>query len=291
MPTPNGAVLTIVTGVGYVGRRVLAALPRSTRLGLSRSPNTADTRLLDLDSDTPALPEMPAAYDVIYTVPPRRKGNDDLRLQTFLDLLPGPPRRFVYLSTSGVYGDCQGRRVDESTPTNATTPRAKRRVDAERRLIAYCRHNGTRLVVLRVPGIYGPGRLGLDRIRESNALLAEEDANPGNRIHVDDLARCCIAALAVDTVEGIFNVGDGDDRSSTWFAMELARQAGLDAPPVVSRARAEKTFSDKRLSFLRESRRLDLAKMRSELNVDVHYADAADGIAASLKEEPAQNVK
>lgn len=285
MPAPNGDHLTIVTGVGYVGRRVLAALPNERRLGLSRSPEKAQTRQLDLDDTRARLPKLPQNFNVIYTVPPPRKGDEDLRLQAFLDRLPRPPQRFVYLSTSGVYGDCQGRSVDELTPTNATTPRARRRVDAERRLIAYCRHSGARLVILRVPGIYGPGRLGLERIRSGEPVLTEEDANPGNRIHVDDLTACCIAALSVDATENIINVGDGDERSSTWFAKELARQAGLDEPPVVSRASAEQTFSDKRLSFLRESRRLDLTKMRTELGVAVRYEDAADGIAASLKEE------
>lgn len=286
MSAPEGEPLNVVIGVGYVGRRVLAALPEQRRLGLSRSPVGPDTKKLDLDDASIALPDLPPDFTVIYTVPPSRKGEEDLRLQAFLDSLRRPPERFVYLSTSGVYGDCQGRSVDEATPTNATTPRARRRVDAERRLIAYCRHNGTRLVILRVPGIYGPGRLGLERIRAAEPVLAEEDANPGNRIHVDDLATCCIAALGVDGTECIINVGDGDERSSSWFAIELARQAGLDAPPLVDRARAEQTFSDKRLSFLRESRRLDLTKMRTVLGVTARYGDAADGIAASLKEEP-----
>lgn len=285
MPTRAEAPMTVVAGVGYVGRRLLTALPAKARLGLSRTPASPETQALDLDDEPAAGLELPSPCQLVYTVPPHRGSDDELRLKRFLRLLREPPLRIVYLSTSGVYGDCEGRRVDELSATNAQSPRARRRVDAEQRLFAFREQNGTPLVILRVPGIYGPGRLGLDRLRNGEPMLDERDANPGNRIHVDDLVACCIAALAAGVPSGIYNVGDGDERSSTWFAGELARQAGLDAPPVISRDRAEATFSERRLSFLRESRRLDLAKMHALLGVTAKYTDAADGIAASLKEE------
>ena len=83
---------------------------------------------------------------------------------------------------------------------------------------------------------------------------------------------------------GIYNVGDGDNRSSSWFTFEIARQAGLPVPPCVSREEAEKTFSPMRLSFLRESRIVDVTKMRETLGYHPAFADPADGIAASLAE-------
>ena len=86
-------------------------------------------------------------------------------------------------------------------------------------------------------------------------------------------------------VEGVFNVGDGDERSSTWFAGEVARQTGLPVPPEVSRQQAEATFSERRLSFLRESRRVDTSRMRSILGVTPRYANPEDGIRASLDAE------
>lgn len=282
---PADAPMTVVVGVGYVGRRLLAALPAKSRLGLSRSPAGPDTQTLDLDDKSAARLELPSPCQLVYTVPPHRDSDDDPRLARFLDLLREPPQRIVYLSTSGVYGDCEGRRVDELAATNAQSPRARRRVAAEQQLFAYREQTGTPVLVLRVPGIYGPGRLGLERIQKGEPMLDEGDANPGNRIHVDDLAACCIAALVVDVPPGIYNVGDGDERSSTWFASELAKQAGLEAPPLISRDRAAETFSERRLSFLRESRRLDLAKMHTLLGVTAEYTDAAEGIAASLKEE------
>ena len=124
----------------------------------------------------------------------------------------------------------------------------------------------------------------IEAIRNRSPLIDETEAKPGNRIHVDDLVAACCAAVDPAVPAGLFNLGDGDERSSTWFALEVARQSGLQAPPVVSRAEAEATFSPMRLSFLRESRRVDTQRMREVLGVSPRYADAADGVRASLEE-------
>ena len=228
---------------------------------------------------------LPGNYSVLYTAPPSPVHDTDLRLERLLRMLDPAPRRLVYISTTGVYGDCGGERVSEERPVNPQSGRARLRVAAERAAAAWCERHGTQLVVLRVPGIYGPGRLGVERVQAGAANIREADANPGNRIHVDDLVRCCEAAMAETAAAGIYNVGDGDHRSATWFASEVARQFGLEAPPVISREQAEREFSPMRLSFLGESRRIDTTKMRRVLGVTPRYADAADGIAASLEHD------
>ncbi len=273
--------MTLFVGAGYTGARVLARLPDAVALGRSRA---GDERL-DLDRDEPLAMTLPAAYAVIYAVPPASDQPGDPRLARFLALLPHPPARIVYLSTTGVYGDRGGERVDERSEPHPDSARAERRLAAERLLAAWCTETGATAVVLRVPGIYGPGRLGTERLRDALPVIRDEDANPGNRIHVDDLATCCIAALSPAVPDGIYNVGDGDHRSGTWFTNEVARQAGLPPPPAISLAEAQKTFSPMRLSFLAESRVVDTTKMREVLGVTPRYANAADGIAASLNEE------
>ncbi|MGI9232834.1 MAG: NAD-dependent epimerase/dehydratase family protein [Woeseiaceae bacterium] len=281
-------ILTFVTGTGYTGRRVVDRLPADAAIGLSRSAMDADRRIELLDLDTAAaLPvALPSAYAVIYTVPPTGPAPDS-RLERFLALLQPPPSRFVYFSTTGVYGDCAGNTVSETTPVDAGNKRAQRRVAAEEQLSEWIAARDSELVILRTPGIYGPGRLGIERIQAGMPVISEAEANPGNRIHVDDLATCCIAALSNDVPAGIYNVGDNDHRSSTWFTGEVARQTGLSLPPEISREQARAEFSPQRLSFLSESRRVDTTKMREVLGVAPRYANPEDGIRASLAEESA----
>lgn len=281
-------MFTLVVGTGYTGRRVLDLLPADSVMGLSRSAVDTDrpVKTLDLDTASAAPVELPARYAVIYTVPP--KGDPpDRRLQRLLSMLVPAPARFVYISTTGVYGDRGGQAVSEATPVNPSNARSARRVAAEALLAEWSSDNDCELIVLRAPGIYGPGRLGLERIEAGLPVICEDSANPGNRIHVDDLTSCCIAALSAGAPAGIYNVGDNDHRSPTWFTGEVARQSGLPAPPQISLEQAKREFSPQRLSFMTESRRVDTTKMRRVLGVTPRYSNPEDGIASSLAEESA----
>ncbi len=276
-------MLTIVTGTGYTGRRILSMLPADSVIGLSRSAIDTDrvVHVFDLDASA-ALPlELPQDYAVIYTVPPAA-GPADRRLSHLLPLLQPAPARFIYISTTGVYGDRGGATVTEATPVHPESDRARRRVAAEELLRDWALETSCKLIILRAPGIYGPGRLGIERIEAGMPVLDEESAHPGNRIHVDDLVTCCIAALARHVPAGLYNVGDGDHRTSTWFTNEVARQLDLPPPPQISRHRAEQEFSTQRMSFLRESRIVDTSKMRDVLGVTPRYANPEEGIRASL---------
>ena len=274
--------MTSVVGTGYTGARLLR-LDAAIR-GISRSvPEGIEaSRITVIDLDGSAGP-IPGDDILIYTVPPGGEHGDE-RLARFLSALDRPPSRFVYISTTGVYGNRDGERVFEADPVNPQTERAQRRVAAEQQLANYTASNDTQLVILRVPGIYGPGRLGLDRIRAGEPVLRGEDANPGNRIHVDDLAAICLRAADGDVPAGIYNVGDGDPRSSSWFTRETARLAGLPSPPAVNRDEAARVFSPMRLSFLNESRTIDTTRLRDIMGYTPRYADATDGIRASLNE-------
>lgn len=279
---------TVIAGSGYTGKRVAARLPAGTVSVVTRSAQSlpdVDVQLADLDHGKTDLISLPAPCALLYTVPPPTRGEDDPRLARFLSRIEPAPLRLVYLSTSGVYGDRRGETVTEADAPNPATPRAKRRIAAEALLTEWCTAHGTALLILRVPGIYGPGRLGLDRLRDSGEVLRDEDSGPGNRIHVDDLAGCCVTALTGDAPAGIYNMGDGDHRSTTEFSRLLAEIAGLPEPDAISLAEAESRWSAMRLSFARESRRVDTTRMREVLGYVPRYADPADGIRASLVEE------
>lgn len=258
-----------VIGAGYVGQRVISQLHDPATIVLGRSTS------LDLDADGPLPITLPAKYRVLYTVPPAPQLEKDLRLARLLDLLDPLPERFIYISTTGVYGDCGGAFVVEESKTQPLTDRARRRIAAETLLQAWAAEHAVHHKILRTPGIYGPGRLGLERLRKMQPLINEAEASPGNRIQVDDLVDCCITALRGDAPAGIYNLGDGDHRTSTWFKKEVARQAGLPAPPEVKR----ETQVHKNQG---ESRRVGTQRMHEILGVTPKYANAEDGIRASL---------
>ena len=276
---------TLVIGVGYVGGRVLASSAEGSCIGLSRSPvdEPQPVEVFDLDGSGPIPLEFGAEYSILYTVPPFAGSDSDERLQRFVGRLEPSPACFVYISSTGVYGDSDGALVNEGSIARPTTDRARRRLAAEQILQSWSESHSVRLCILRVPGIYGPDRLGIERVQERRPVIRESDSHPGNRIHVDDLVSCCLAALDNENAAGLFNVGDGDFRSSTWFAQEVARQAGLPALPEISRNEAARVFPARRMSFLSESRRIDARRMREVLGITPRYADAADGIRASLQ--------
>ena len=258
----------VVIGAGYVGKRLLQRLDDSKNIELGRSSS------LNLDSDQTLPIRLPDSYRLLYTVPPSPEHDHDVRLQNLLGMLQRPPERFTYISTTGVYGDHQGGIVGELSALLATSDRAKRRLSAESILRVWAQQQGVALTILRTPGIYGPARLGIERIRNGEPLICESDAHPGNRIHVDDLVSCCIAALRSNAAADIYNVGDGDHRSPTLFSKEVARQAGLKMPPEVSREETGKLAA--------ESRIVDTTRMQEQLGVNPKYANAEDGIRASL---------
>ncbi len=277
---------TIVVGTGYTGRRLLRSLPPDAVTGLSRS-RPADTdaweiRELLLDGTPPAL-ALPERYTLVYTVPPATDAERDYRLEGLLAALTPSPRRIVYLSTTGVYGNQDGRVVTEQTPVSPQTERARRRVAAETALAEFGQKTGSEITILRVPGIYGPDRVMIDAVRSGEPVLDEAFANPGNRIHVDDLVAACRAAMDPAVSPGLYNLGDGDLRSSTWVAQTTAALLGLPPLPTIDLETAKERFSPMRLSFLNESRIVDTTRMREVLGVTPRYANAEDGIRASLE--------
>jgi nucleoside-diphosphate-sugar epimerase len=237
---------------------------------------------LDLDDprQTPLLLDGQLVY---YSVPPDPHGEQDARVERFLAQIEGHPKRLIYLSTTGVYGDHGGAEVDEETPATPLSPRARRRVAAETSLRSWADGRQVSWCILRVAGIYGPDRLPLERLRRGEPAIAPAESTPTNRIQVEDLVSACVAAgLAPGADRRVVNVADGSDDSSTAFLQRVARITGLPAPPLVSRAEAQRTFSASSWSFLGESRRVLNRRLREDLGVQLAYEDLDAGIRASL---------
>jgi nucleoside-diphosphate-sugar epimerase len=292
----NERAHVLIVGCGYVGRRLAHALQTEYQVtATTRSAERAaalkgagiEASILDLDRvrSSSQIPERLDQAAIFYLAPPPGSGESDLRLDRFFQIATVPPQTFVYLSTTGVYGDTKGALVDESTPVRPITDRARRRVSAEEMVRVWCTERHVRRVVLRVPGIYGPGRLPLERLRKAEPTLREEDAGVTNRIHVDDLVAACVAAVRNPEARGVYNVTDGTAHSSTQFLDRVAAIAHLPAPPRVSMDEAQLTFSPERLSFLNESRRISNDRMLVNLGVRLRYAQMDEGIRQAVEEE------
>jgi nucleoside-diphosphate-sugar epimerase len=215
-----------------------------------------------------------APFAVAHFAPPPSEGRDDPRTQKLIAALTRArsiPQHFVYISTSGVYGDCAGARVTEMRPRRAQTPRARRRVAAEDRLRDWAKRYGVKLAILRAPGIYAETRLPLDRIRQGTPVLTADDDVFTNHIHAEDLARAVVAALFRAKPNRAYNVtDDAEMKMGGWFDA-VADAYHLPRPPRVSWEEAEKRIAPLLLSFMSESRRLVNTRMKRELRVRLRY--------------------
>lgn len=283
----------LVVGCGDVARRAFPALAERYRVtALLRSPDaplapgSIAARRGDLDLPGTLASLAGAADRVLHLAPPGESGNRDARtanLVAALDNAEMLPRRVVYISTSGVYGDCGGDLVDETRPVNPQTDRAARRVDAERQLLGWGAARGVEVLVLRVPGIYAANRLPLERLRKGTAALVAAEDVYTNHIHADDLAAICVAALEHGTPGGVYNASDDSVMKMGEYFDLVADSFGLPRPPRVTRAAAAERMSPMLLSFMNESRRLVNVRMKQELGVRLHYPTVREGVAAATQ--------
>lgn len=285
----------LIIGCGDVVRRVLPQLLRRWRVyALVRE---HDQRLAALgvtqivgDLDCPSSLRRLAgiAHGVIHSAPPPDQGNDDPRTRRLLAALGrgSLPRHLVYISTSGVYGDCRGARVDECHRGMPATGRARRRLAAEGRLRRFGAVSGCRVSVLRAPGIYAGDRLPLERLRRGTPVFAAGEDSYTNHIHAEDLGRACIAALRCGRANRIYNVCDDSDLPMGEWYDKLADAFDLPRPPRLSKAAAQTAVPATVLSFMNESRRLVNHRLKSELGLRLRYPTVDAGIAAARKELP-----
>lgn len=283
-----------IVGCGDIGQRVANKwLQQGGQAeGLVRSEASVDrlqqagisARRVDLDRSASLYPgdaAKPVARPVFYFAPPPPEGRQDSRLRGWLASLgEARPEKIVLISTTGVYGDAGGDWITEESPLAPRADRAHRRMDAEIALRQWCESNGVDFVILRVPGIYGPGKLPRARLEKGLPVLNEAEAGFTNRIHADDLATVCLAAMQRGRSGEVYNVSDGQPGTMTDYFNQVADHLGLPRPPQISLAEAESQVSEGMLSYLKESRRIDNSKMLNELEVELAYPELGLGLAA-----------
>jgi len=280
----------LIIGCGDVARRALPELQRRYRvMALVRSPDPAldagvEQIVGDLDDAASLVPLAGRAGRIVHLAPPAGSGALDTRTRSLLAALAPRgrgamlPRRFVYLSTSGVYGDCSGEWVDESRPPRPQTERALRRLDAERALGDWGERNKVEIVILRAPGIYAPDRLPLERLARGTPALRPEQDVYTNHIHADDLAGILAAALESTGARGVYNASDDGPMKMGDFFDLVADRVGFARPPRISREEAVRLLPPELVSFMSESRRLSNRRMKAELGVRLRYSTVQDGV-------------
>ena len=285
----------LVIGCGDVGLRVVSQLPSRLNVmaltsSAERMPELRRHRITPLlgNLDEPATLRRLAglATRVVHLAPPpgdHANWRSDPRTLALLRALRlrSPPQSLVYGSTSGVYGDCGGEKVDETRRLNPHTPRSQRRVDAESQIRWFGRATATPVHILRIPGIYATDREGgtpRGRLLKGTPVLRREDDVYTSHIQADDLARACLAALWRGKPQRVSNVNDDTELLMGDYFDLAADLYQLPRPPRLERHAAGEQLPLMLMSFMSESRQLDNRRMKKELKVRLRYPTVESGL-------------
>ncbi|MSQ58819.1 MAG: NAD-dependent epimerase/dehydratase family protein [Betaproteobacteria bacterium] len=287
----------LIVGYGDMGSRMLPLLRGRYRLyGLARSAGRAAQMraagvtpvMGDLDRPESLRRLAGIAQDILHFAPPPSSGTQDSRTVNLVRALARRrtlPQRFIYLSTSGVYGDRQGEVVNEWDRIAPNTERASRRAHAEGQLRDWSKRSKVRVSVLRVPGIYAHDRLPVERLKRGTPSISAEEDSYTNHVHASDLARLVLLALNRGQGGRVYHASDGAWIKAGDYFDAVADALGFARPPRVSMGQATETIPANALSFLQESRRLSNRRAIDELKMVFRYPN----VAAALAEVAARN--
>lgn len=271
-------------GHGYTSSALAARLvPLGwTVIGTCRDPARADilraagVEPLLLPADLSAA--LARASHVLAAAAPDAEGDPFLRMAGAA-LRAAHPRWVGYLSTTAVYGDHQGAWVDEATPINPQSLRARQRVQAEEAWLA----TGLPVHIFRLAGIYGPGRGPFEKVRDGSARRIIKPGQVFSRIHVADIAETLLASIRRPNPCTIYNVCDDDPAPAEDVLSHAAHLLGLPEPPAIPYDEAEMTPLAR--SFYAESKRVRNDRIKAELGVTLRYPDYRAGLADLLKSQ------
>ena len=278
----------LIIGCGDVGMRLLPLVRARFRVfAVTSSPERcaalraagAVPIVANLDERASLQRLKGLARHIVHLAPPPGQGVLDQRSRNLAAILPDGAR-LVYVSTSGVYGDCQGQLIDETRPLAPRNARAIRRVDAERVLRQWARGSGSSLAIVRAPGIYARERLPLERLRLGTPALAAADDVFTNHIHADDLARIVALALVRGLPGRLYNAVDDTQLQMAAYFDAVADAFGMARPPRLARAALAQQVSPQLLSFMSESRRIGNDRIKRELGVRLRYPQIGPALAA-----------
>lgn len=261
----------LILGAGYTGSRLATCLA-DDGWRISRVRRTADNDTLAFDDEMEVARAIAGATHILSSVPPEPTGDDPVLTRYGAAIAASGARWVGYLSSSGVYGDTGGAWVDESAPIGGGRRQARTDADA-----AWQALRGD-MRIFRLPGIYGPGRSALDRVRAGNAHRVDVAGQIFSRVHVDDIASGIIASF--DGPPGVYNLADDAPAPQNAIIEQACALLGLPLPPLI--APDSPALSPMARAFYAENRRVANGKAKRLLGWAPRYPDYRAGLAACL---------
>ncbi|WP_417622518.1 SDR family oxidoreductase [Parasphingorhabdus sp.] len=261
----------LIFGMGYTASRLADRL-RAEGYEVIGTRREARDGALAFDDAPSVLAALESATHVLSSVPP---ANDDSEpvLEHYGKAIGSASLRWSgYLSSTGVYGDVDGAWVDESAPIGSGRRKARSDADQRWQVLRDDMH------IFRLPGIYGPGRSPLDRLREGKAKRVDMPGQIFSRIHVDDIVAALIASF--DSPSGVYNIADDRPAPQQEVIAHAARLLGVDVPPLLSLEDAN--LSQAALGFYEENRRIANGRAKRLLNWEPQYPDYKTGLQSLL---------
>ena len=290
--TPN----FLVVGCGDVGKRVahrllannakISALTHSKASENSLKTLGIEPIFADLDQADSVSAITQSFDNIFYFAPPPSSGQIDSRMQNFIQhyLRQHLPKRIVYISTTGVYGDHSDNWINEETPAKPQVDRSRRRLNAENQIIELAKNTKLEYVIVRVAGIYSLEKLPIERLQENKKILARNLSGASNRIHAEDLADILVAAMLNSKSGEIYNATDGAPSTMSDYFMAVAHTFDLPAPEEVDWQYANAHFSQGMLSYLKESKKISNEKILKQLGIHLNYPDLTTGLKQCQEE-------
>jgi nucleoside-diphosphate-sugar epimerase len=274
-------------GLGYCARRLIQREPWIEASGTARMAEAVSAlraegveayQLDGAEAETGLEQTLEKAEAVVVSIPPRDGAG--AVLDRFGATIAAAPalRRLVYYSTIGVYGDHGGEWIDETSATRTRTARGLARLRDETRWTAAARAQGAEADILRLAGIYGPGRNALVNLRRGEARRIVKPGQVFNRTHVDDIAKISSLALTLSLKGQIWNVADNEPAPPQDVIAYAASLLGLDPPPEESFDEA--TLTPMAREFYADNKRVSIAKARAELGFAPAYPTYREGLRA-----------
>ncbi len=279
-PLPHNSKLLIL-GAGFSGQHI-AALARELGIKVicSRRSNEKPGADCVFNSSTQTVPSKSTLNNVTHLlscIPPNADGEDPVLLSLKKQIENMPLRWVGYLSTTGVYGDCKGKWVDESYIPKPGLSRSKRRLACEKAW----QNSGLPVQILRLPGIYGPGRSAIENIKKGNSKMINKPGQVFSRIHIDDIAGAIFHLINLaenGQKPNIINVADNLPSTNIDVMRFAASLLNTSLPPVEQFETAANNMSPMALSFWQENRRVSNQMLCKELGYSLLHPDYKSGL-------------